>query len=197
MSSVMRCRNGLMGVSLIGGSPVLRLEVRNPSILKTERPAPSSSALQLVTAPSTPRSHLRAALSRESGFVHWPDPEDLAGATGPSGLGDSIDTPIAYSGAPRKDYGAYKIEDHYCSHTQDRSYDDEERAKRDVSDRLLHDKAKEAIHRQEVYRDLNHLEGVGRAGNGEVWIYAHNEERDVECEVRGPEPTNSIGTGSH
>src|SRR5262245_15947206 len=53
------------------GAPVLRLEVRNPSILKTERPAPSSSALQLVTAPSTPRSHLRAALSRESGFVQW------------------------------------------------------------------------------------------------------------------------------
>src|SRR5262245_66208668 len=87
MSSVMRCRNGLMGVSLIGGSPVLRLEVRNPSILKTERPAPSSSALQLVTAPSTPRSHLRAALSRESGFVHWHELRVRGAAAIPSVMG--------------------------------------------------------------------------------------------------------------
>lgn len=41
----------------------------DPSILKTERPLPISSGPQLVTAPSAARSSLRAAHSRESGFV--------------------------------------------------------------------------------------------------------------------------------
>jgi hypothetical protein len=43
MSSSMRWRSGLMGFSLIGGS-CLEVGVRDPSILKTERP------------PVTPRS---------------------------------------------------------------------------------------------------------------------------------------------
>ena len=38
MSSSMRRRRSLMGFSLIGGAPVLRLEVANSSILKTEHP---------------------------------------------------------------------------------------------------------------------------------------------------------------
>jgi len=31
---------------------------------------------------------------------HWPDPEDLAGARGPSGFGGSRDTPIAFIPLP-------------------------------------------------------------------------------------------------
>src|SRR5689334_12230795 len=68
MSSSMRRRNGLMGFSLIGVSPVLRLECFDPSILKTECPV-----CHLISVGLNPSSiaSLRAALSRGSGFVLW------------------------------------------------------------------------------------------------------------------------------
>ena len=56
MSSIMRWRSGLMGCWLIGEVLVLRLEVQNPSILKTGRFAsvtvhPSGTAYRINTLP--------------------------------------------------------------------------------------------------------------------------------------------------
>src|SRR5436309_3162694 len=51
MSSSMRGRRSLMGFSLIG-APVLRLEVANPSILKTEHPP--RHLIQANRVPSIP-----------------------------------------------------------------------------------------------------------------------------------------------
>lgn len=56
----MRRRSGLTAFSLIGVS-CLEVGVLDPSILKTERPPPLSSAPQLVTAPAATHSILRAA----------------------------------------------------------------------------------------------------------------------------------------
>jgi hypothetical protein len=56
-----------MGFSLIGGS-CLEVEVPNPSILKTEHPGCHLISGRLNPSSSTT---LRAAPSRESGFVLW------------------------------------------------------------------------------------------------------------------------------
>ncbi len=61
MSSSMRWRSGLMGVSLIGGS-CLEVGVLDPSILKTERPpvtcARSNGYCGRCNAPDRPASAL-------------------------------------------------------------------------------------------------------------------------------------------
>ena len=73
MSSIMRRRNGLMGFSLIGGS-CLEVGVLDPSILKTEtRPVIRAQSKWLPASRHT--ASVRAAYSRGSGFVLWPEPD--------------------------------------------------------------------------------------------------------------------------
>src|SRR5262245_16847435 len=107
---------------------------------------------------------------------------------------------------PRKNGRPVKIESQGPLHTQDRNYDDEEHAKRDMSDRLSHDKGKETIDHRKVYRQ------VYRRFNdhGRTWqdaqaqqaaqvqngiYYVHNERGGVEGQKSGPEPTNSNNVG--
>src|SRR5262245_30188411 len=71
MSSSMRRRRSLMGVSLIGGS-CLEVGGCKPLDPQDGAPTPSSSPDQPVTAPAATGSILRAARSRVSGFVPWP-----------------------------------------------------------------------------------------------------------------------------
>jgi len=78
----MRRRNGLMGFSLIRGS-CLEVEVPNPSILKTEHPDCHLISVRLNPSSSTT---LRAALSRESGFVPWHELPVRGAAAFPSAL---------------------------------------------------------------------------------------------------------------
>src|SRR4051794_41347012 len=67
MSSIMRRRSGLMAISVIGGS-CLEDEVANPQ--SSGRDAARHHQLFILLQPLTSSSALRAALSRESGFVH-------------------------------------------------------------------------------------------------------------------------------
>jgi hypothetical protein len=81
MSSSMRRRSGLTvsaDVEVIGELLVLRLEVLNPSILKTGRPPGDHRIVSWLSQP--PRTpHWRAAHSRESGFVRWLIAHELKG----------------------------------------------------------------------------------------------------------------------
>src|SRR3954451_7717364 len=67
MSSIMRRRSGLMAISVIGGS-CLEDEVCEP-LDPQDGTAPAPSPVHLT--PLIPSAALRAAPSRESGFVHW------------------------------------------------------------------------------------------------------------------------------
>src|SRR3954454_14424436 len=67
MSSIMRRRSGLMAISVIGGS-CLEDEVANPQ--SSGRDAARHHQLLILLQPLTSSSATRAALSRESGFVH-------------------------------------------------------------------------------------------------------------------------------
>src|ERR1700755_1205568 len=67
MSSIMRCRSGLIVLLVIG----ILLSCRGTNPTSSDRkPRPVASTLN-------PGTRLRAALYRESGFVLWPDSEVL------------------------------------------------------------------------------------------------------------------------
>src|ERR1700729_832663 len=63
MSSIMRWRNGLMGLSVMAITPVSH-EVSEPHDLETRR------AILLIPASNPPRARSRWGVYRESGLVH-------------------------------------------------------------------------------------------------------------------------------
>src|SRR5215470_12367277 len=77
MSSIMRCRSGLIVLLVIG--ILLSCEVTNPTS-SDRKPRPVTSTLN-------PGAFLRVALYRESGFVLWPIGEDSYWLPDGSGFG--------------------------------------------------------------------------------------------------------------
>jgi hypothetical protein len=74
MSSIMRRRSGLMGVSLIGVFP-FEVGVGHPLILETRTPAPSPQSVQPVTTASRRARHPACNPSREAGSFTDPGAE--------------------------------------------------------------------------------------------------------------------------
>src|SRR3954451_20459023 len=74
MSSIMRRRSGLMAISVIGGS-CLEDEVCEPLDPQDGTP-PAPSPVHLT--PLISSAALRAAPSRETGFVLWDNPDILS-----------------------------------------------------------------------------------------------------------------------
>src|ERR1700674_4518975 len=88
MSSIMRWRNGLMGLSVMAITPVSH-EVSEPHDLETGR------AILLIPTSNPPRARSRWGVYRESGLVHGSIPdvrdEPSSGAYEPT-LADSGDS---------------------------------------------------------------------------------------------------------
>src|ERR1700688_370797 len=82
MSSIMRWRNGLMGLSVMVMAPVSH-EVSEPHDLETGR------AILLIPTSNPPRARSRWGVYRESGLVHGSIPDGLQTdlAPGPDGDG--------------------------------------------------------------------------------------------------------------
>src|SRR5215467_6183691 len=90
MSSIMRARSGLMGVSLIGVLLVLRLGFGHPHPQARALQIPLPLALPGLNAAS---ARVIAAGYRVSGFVPWRRPEIRLAAATESGIGGEPDAP--------------------------------------------------------------------------------------------------------